>query len=307
MSKPRKTPVPLPGSKTKTPSAAPSTKKTAVPLPSSSSKRAKETSVPQLSQEFVGESDDSSDEAIATAGAQQQNAPINIAVHRPKSNGVAKAATEAKKKQKDAPKSKPKQDAVQKKPAPKQVTREEDGADTSTSEESSDDEATDIKQAQQRETKRQEEEDSDSSSDDSSDESEEEAVPAVQRTDARPAQSQTQTVTFQQARPYVPPSDFKAISTERAASSANTNMFKNLNGKQIWHITAPEGVSLKDLTHLAMDKARNGEAVLDHKGTHYGFAPVEDVKGREVMIPGANGYKAGKLTITKCHLKNYGV
>jgi hypothetical protein len=80
-------------------------------------------------------------------------------------------------------------------------------------------------------------------------------------------------------------------------------MFKNLNGKQIWHITAPEGVSLKDLTHLAMDKARNGEAVLDHKGAQYGFSPVENVNGREVMIPGANGYKAGKHTMSKYPLE----
>lgn len=300
MSKPRKTPVPLPGSKSKTPLAASGTKKTAVPLPSSSSKSAKKkAAAPGLSQEFVGESDDSSDEAATAAGAQQQNAAINIAVHRPKPNGAGKTATEAKKKQKDAPKTTAKQDAAQKKPAPKQVTREEDGADTSTSEESSDDEETDIKQAQQRDTKRQEKEDTDSSSDDSSDDSDEEAAPAAQRADARPAQAQTQTVTFQQARPYVPPEDFKAVSTERAASSTNTNMFKNLNGKQIWHITAPEGVSLKDLTHLAMDKVRNGEAVLDHKGAQYGFSPVENVNGREVMIPGANGYKAGKHTISK--------
>ena len=74
-------------------------------------------------------------------------------------------------------------------------------------------------------------------------------------------------------------------------------MFKNLQGKQIWHITAPEGVSLKDLKQLAMDKAKKGEAVLEHNGTSYGLAEAEvGVGGREVMIPVANGYKAGRCS-----------
>ena len=300
MSKPRKTPVPLPGSKTKTPIPAPSSKKTPIPPPGSSSKSQKKVATAQLSQEFVDDSGDSSDEAAAKGGAQQQKAPVSIAVHRPKSNGVAaKAKPDAKKKPKDASKPATKGAVTSKKPAPKQVVQEEDGASTSSSD-SSEDEGTDIKQAQQREAAKKATEHTDSSSEvssDSSDESEEESAPAVQQTNTRPTQNQTQTVTFQQARPYVPPEDFNAVSTDRAASSASTNVFKNLNGKQIWHITAPESVSLKQLTRLAMEKAQNGEAILEHKGTGYGFAPSEDVKGREVLIPVANGYKAGKQRI----------
>lgn len=303
MSKPRKTPVPLPGSKTKTPVPAPSTKKTPIPLPGSSSKSQKKVAPAQLSQEFVDDSGDSSDEGAATGGAQQQKAPVNIAVHRPKSNGVAaKAAPDAKKKHKDASKSASKEVAPPKKSAPKQVVQEEDGASDTSDSDSSEDDETDIKQAQQREAAGKKKEDTDSSSDvssDSSDESEDEPAPAVQQANTRPTQAQTQTVTFQQARPFVPPEDFNAISTDRAASSACTNVFKNLNGKQIWHITAPENVPLKDLTRLAMNKARNGEAVLDHKGTSYGFAASEDIKGREILIPAANGYKAGKQNVTE--------
>ncbi|KAK7193194.1 hypothetical protein DPSP01_008201 [Paraphaeosphaeria sporulosa] len=291
MSKPRKTPVPLPGSKTKTPIPAPSSKKTPIPVPTPKSAKLKG----QLSNELVGDSDDSSDEVANKPSDTQKKTSINIAVHRPKTNGVAKPTPEAKKKQKDTPKTATKDAAVSKKPAPKQVLTEEAGA-SSSSEESSDDAETDMKQAQQREAQKKQKEDSDSStevSSDSSDESEEEAAPPQQRADARTAHSQSQTVTFQQARPFVPPEDFKAASTERAASSAITNIFKNLDGKQIWHITAPEGVSLKDLRQLAMDKVQKGEAVLDHKGTSYGLAPAEvGVGGREVMIPVANGYRA---------------
>ncbi|KAL1601783.1 hypothetical protein SLS60_006698 [Paraconiothyrium brasiliense] len=288
MSKPRKTPVPLPGSTTKSPKIAPSSKRAPIPVPTSKSPKSKT----QLSNELVGDSDDSSDEAVERFNATQQKTPINIAVHRPKPNGVAKPSQEAKAKQKDTSKRAKKDAKVPNKPVPKQVTTEEEAA-SSSSEESSDDAETDIKQAQQQEAQRKEKDDNDSTSEDSSDGSEDEAASAAQRTETQAVQSQSQTVTFQQARPYIPPEDFKAASTERAASSANANIFKNLHGKQIWHITAPEDVSLKDLTKLAMDKAQNGVPVLDYRGANYILSPVEVGAGeREVMIPVANGYRA---------------
>ncbi|KAJ4291165.1 hypothetical protein N0V90_010363 [Kalmusia sp. IMI 367209] len=70
-------------------------------------------------------------------------------------------------------------------------------------------------------------------------------------------------------------------------------MFKDLKGKQIWHITAPEDVSLSGLSQLAMDKAREGVAVLDHEGKSYGLSSTESTKSeREVLIPSSNGYKS---------------
>ncbi|KAF9731279.1 hypothetical protein PMIN03_006994 [Paraphaeosphaeria minitans] len=300
MSKARKTPVPLPGSKTKTPVPAPSSKKTPIPVPTSKSAKQKG----QLSNELVGDSDDSSDEVAGKTNDKQKKAATNIAVHRPKANGVAKPVPEAKQKQKDTPKKATKDATLSKKHAPKQVTAEEEGA-SSSSEESIDDAETNMKQAQQREAQKKQKEDSDSSSEvssDSSDEPEEEATPAQQRADARAAHSQSRTVTFQQARPFVPPEDFKAASTERAASSAISNIFKNLERKQIWHITAPEGVSLKDLKQLAMDKAQKGEAVLDHKGTSYSLAPADvGAGGREVMVPVAKGYKAVPTEVSQSY------
>jgi hypothetical protein len=74
------------------------------------------------------------------------------------------------------------------------------------------------------------------------------------------------------------------------------HIFEKLEGKQIWHITAPVGVSLKDLSEIAMDSARKGEPVLQHKGTSYGLSKPEQGEGGacEVMVPHKNGYKAGK-------------
>lgn len=79
-------------------------------------------------------------------------------------------------------------------------------------------------------------------------------------------------------------------------TSHSSHIFDSLEGKQLWHITAPAGVSLKDLKEIAMDRAMNGEIVLDYKGTSYGFSRMEqsDDGACEVMIPQKNGYKAGR-------------
>ena len=63
----------------------------------------------------------------------------------------------------------------------------------------------------------------------------------------------------------------------------------------MWHITAPAGVSLKDLKELAMDKVKGGEAVLSHKGTDYGFSELEKSEDgtRQVFVPSKDGMKPG--------------
>lgn len=112
----------------------------------------------------------------------------------------------------------------------------------------------------------------------------------------RPAQSHSHTVAFQAARPYVPPKDFAPVSTGRASSFQNTAVLDNLEGKQVWHITAPADLSLKALKDLAMEQAMRGEAVISYKGSDYGFSPAEKEEAgeRAVVIPRQDGYKAGQ-------------
>lgn len=106
--------------------------------------------------------------------------------------------------------------------------------------------------------------------------------------------AKTHTVAFQQTRQYVPPKDFQSFSVHNATSSS-TNMFKDLKGKQIWHITAPEDVSLKSLEQLAMDKVNEGGAILKHKGASYGLSTADSAgEGRKVLLPATNGFKAGE-------------
>lgn len=77
--------------------------------------------------------------------------------------------------------------------------------------------------------------------------------------------------------------------------SKSSSIFGDLQGKQVWHITAPAGVSVKDLKQLAMDKAMNGEAILNYKGADYGFAKTKkgEEVAREVLVPQDVGYKPG--------------
>ncbi|KAF2641353.1 hypothetical protein P280DRAFT_425794 [Massarina eburnea CBS 473.64] len=323
MSKPKKTPVPIPGSKP----AMPMPKKTQVPLPGSKSKSAevrrtpvplpgsskskspevRRTPVPitgskpktamsppesALSQEFVGSSDDAS-EVEAKSKAIPKKAPVQIAVHRPKST----------QKQKDSVKT------SAPKPVPKKVVDEKDDAsDTLSSgseEESEDEPETDMKKAQQREkASAKTASHSDSSSDSSSEESEDEtaptATPKAAASQSRPTPTKTHNIEFEAAKPYVPPKGFHPASTSQAQSSAPTALFNNLEGKQVWHITAPADVSLKHLKELAMEQALDGGAVLQHKNTSYGFsnAEMEDNSSREVIIPRQTGYKAVSARIS---------
>jgi hypothetical protein len=90
---------------------------------------------------------------------------------------------------------------------------------------------------------------------------------------------------------------------DRTISKA-ARLFDNLEGKQIWHITVPAGVSLKDLQEIAMDKVKSGEAVLNYKGKSYGLATTEKSEegAREVLIPQKNGYKAGEAMLPCSYL-----
>lgn len=79
--------------------------------------------------------------------------------------------------------------------------------------------------------------------------------------------------------------------------SKSARTFESLEGKQIWHITAPAGMLLNEVKEIDMDRALNREAILQHKGTGYGFSRAEQSHDGacEVMVPNQNGYKAGKL------------
>ncbi|KAJ4990791.1 hypothetical protein SVAN01_03800 [Stagonosporopsis vannaccii] len=276
----KRTPVPLPGSKPKSKS------KVVPPKPS-------------LSQELVGSDDDSSSESAPKA-KKAEKPKATIGVHRP--NGAAKSSA----KEKPTPKVTPVPKPVPKKPAPKTVATAEQVDDLSSSEVSDDDDAParDIQtnlpgEVEMKDASSESESDSDSDSEGDSSSEEEAAKPAPKPTKA--AASKPQEVELRAAKPYAPPKGYVLVSEKDRTTSKAAKIFDNLQGKQVWHITAPAGVSLKELESISMDKAMKGDSVLSQKGANYGFSTTEKSEDgpREVLVPQKNGYSAVPAKISQ--------
>jgi hypothetical protein len=80
----------------------------------------------------------------------------------------------------------------------------------------------------------------------------------------------------------------------------------NLDGKQVWHINAPVGISLKELKELVMAQALDGKTVIQHKEKSYGFQKIEegDNSERQVIVPRQDGYQAVSAGISQTfHLR----
>ena len=70
---------------------------------------------------------------------------------------------------------------------------------------------------------------------------------------------------------FVPPSGFRPSTTDSRPSAAITSALSNLEGKQVFHITAPSYLPLSEIKQIAFGKATSGEPVLSHKGVDYGL------------------------------------
>ncbi|KAF2707415.1 hypothetical protein K504DRAFT_458858 [Pleomassaria siparia CBS 279.74] len=269
MKKIKRTPVPLPGTRPKS------------PVPTS-----RIPSRAPLSEEFINSSDDSASEAAPRAKTKDKpkkpKATTTIAVHRPKTNG-ASTKTEIT--------------APEPVLSPKKVVKRaqeilSSSEGESESESESAEETANVKPQA-------------SGSDSSSDESDEATVPAPAPTQhaapSQPRVAQSHIVDFRPAQAYVPPKDFTTIPTPLNPSQAS-KMFDNLQEKQIWHFTAPADVSLASIKDIAMDKALQGEAVLNHKGIDYGFSAAEkSERAHAVLIPRLRGFEAVPLRISKTY------
>lgn len=76
----------------------------------------------------------------------------------------------------------------------------------------------------------------------------------------------------------------------------------SLNGKQIWHITAPSSIPVDMIKEVSLESVAKGEAALNYKGTDYGFV----VKGEgsqtltKILIAGADThYRLAPIVIAQ--------
>ncbi|KAF9701739.1 hypothetical protein EKO04_000581 [Ascochyta lentis] len=274
-----------------------SAKRTPVPLPGSKPRNKSKVTPPKsaLSQELVGSDDDSSAESAPKA-KKAEKPKATIGVHRP--NEAAKPST----KDKPTPKTAPKSKSAPKKPAPKTISTQEQVEELSSSEVSDDSDAParDIQTKLPGEVEMKDASSGSDSDSDSDSSSEDEAAKPTQKS-AQPTMSKPVEVELRAAKPYTPPKGYNLVSEKDRTSSKAAKIFDNLKGKQVWHITAPAGLSLKELETIAMDKAMKGESILNHKGTDYGFSTTEKSEDgpREVLVPQKNGYSAVPARISQ--------
>jgi len=107
-------------------------------------------------------------------------------------------------------------------------------------------------------------------------------------------------VTFQQPAPFKPPLGFENSSIED--SSRVSKLFKksNLEGKQIWYITAPASVSISSIEQISLQDIKEGKPILSHGGNNYGLSQdiAVDKTYTKILAPNESndGYCTGKYT-----------
>ena len=77
-------------------------------------------------------------------------------------------------------------------------------------------------------------------------------------------------------------------------------MFENLEGKQIWHISAPSTMPLSEIESLNVANALKGAEVWNHQGVAFEMSPT-DVESATLLLPrGRDGeYVSVGTTITR--------
>ncbi|KAK7521558.1 DNA-directed RNA polymerase I subunit RPA34.5-domain-containing protein [Phyllosticta citriasiana] len=132
---------------------------------------------------------------------------------------------------------------------------------------------------------------SESSSGESEDESESE-TPAEEA----PRTSDVRTVSLRPAKVFQPPPGFKKVQSNINPSSNLSKLLKStdLSKKQIWHVTAPASIDVKQVKEFALGQGMDNKTVLQHKGAEYAFARTSDDSqtAAKLLVPTEKGYAA---------------
>ncbi|KAK5061088.1 hypothetical protein LTR84_007630 [Exophiala bonariae] len=160
-----------------------------------------------------------------------------------------------------------------------------------------------------------EHEDEETGSQESSSESSKRRSPA--REAEQPARKKskstaTATATATTSTVQIAPRAFKApqgyepviLSTSDFASQS-ASLFENLQGKQVWHISAPDSVPLDVIKELDIQAALQGKAILTKDGIDYNMHPTH-LSNDVLLLPGGkhSTYEQSELRIAKSfHLR----
>jgi hypothetical protein len=103
-------------------------------------------------------------------------------------------------------------------------------------------------------------------------------------------------VSFEKPAAYEPPAGFENASVDGAPKSSQLLKESNLQGKQIWYITAPASVPLSSVKEFSLLDIKERRKILSHDGDNYSF--VQDASeaktSTKILVPNASddGYRS---------------
>ncbi|KAK2743273.1 hypothetical protein FQN57_004962 [Myotisia sp. PD_48] len=134
---------------------------------------------------------------------------------------------------------------------------------------------------------------SSSSSSESSSESGSESEPTSPRIQPgkRVTIQEEHTVNILPAKAFKPPQGFQFVQKSTAFSTELLDLFSDLDGKKLWHITAPSSVPISSIEHLAMESVAKGEPILTYNGNSYKLREdqLEGKKSKSLLVPHKHG------------------
>ncbi|KAF7876374.1 hypothetical protein EAF04_001467 [Stromatinia cepivora] len=103
---------------------------------------------------------------------------------------------------------------------------------------------------------------------------------------APPSKKDAKTVSMKVA-PFKPPPGFEKTSSKNSSIASQLFNKSNLEGKEIWYITAPASVPIASVKEMSLQDAKLGKAVFSHDGNDYGFVhdPLDDKTCTKILLP----------------------
>ena len=141
-------------------------------------------------------------------------------------------------------------------------------------------------------------------SESSEEESEDEAEADKMEVD-KPAPLPAGMVSSVTAKPFDAPLGYTSLDTSARTALSHAQ----LEGKQVWHITAPADLSISALTEVALDSIQSGKPILSHKGVDYVMSEDKGAQSGNatlVLLPEKDGYKPISQPVSKTfHLRQH--
>ena len=149
------------------------------------------------------------------------------------------------------------------------------------------------------ESEEEHDDDGGSSNDESSATSEQSSVAKTTKEDitAQAAQIRTSIVS------YKPPAGFEKAKIQTSSVQKTTELFTpaKLEGKQIWHITAPSQLPIDSIMEVSATSLKDGSSILSYKNSDYGLVPQAGKPEEALLLPATrdNRYQSSNTPLSR--------